>query len=387
MYPKLYLKRGKEASVKRRHPWIFSGAIQQLPSIPDGSVVHIYNHQGQDLGTGHFQNGSISVRMLSSKIQEINLDFYRNRLADALVRRRISGFYPMDSHNSAFRLVHAEGDDLPGLIIDIYHHIAVIQPHSFGMYDHLSLIGEALDEVFQNQLQTIYFRTPGKDGLRGFLKGSQTKTVVYENGIKFAVDIIEGQKTGFFLDQRDNRLLVGTYSKGKKVLNAFCYTGGFSMYAIRGGALSVDSVDISKSAIEQVGVNTELNFDPTTIKAKHHVGDVISFLQQSDQIYDLMVVDPPAYAKNLRKKHNAVQGYKRLNALAMKKIAPNGCLFTFSCSQVIDSQLFLDTLVAAGMESGRNIKVLRKLSQPADHPVNLYHPEGSYLKGFLLLVE
>lgn len=387
MYPKIYLKPGKDASIKRGHPWIFSGAIQQLPSIPDGNMVHIYNHQGQELGTGHFQNGSIAVRVLSAEVQEINLDFYQDRLASALGRRRITRAYPLDAQNSAFRLVHAEGDDLPGLIIDIYHRVAVIQPHSAGMFADLSLIGAALESVLPHQLDTIYYRTPGQDGQTGFLKGSQTEIIIHENGLKFAIDIVAGQKTGFFLDQRDNRLLVGSYAKGKKVLNAFCYTGGFSMYALRGGAISVDSVDISKTAIEQLGINVNLNFKPETITAHHYAEDVISFLQNTDQIYDLMVVDPPAYAKNLRKKHNAVQGYKRLNSLAMKKIAPHGCLFTFSCSQVIDTQLFLDTLVAAGIESGRKIKVLRKLGQPADHPVNLYHPEGSYLKGFLLLVE
>lgn len=387
MYPKIYLKPGKDASIKRGHPWIFSGALRDLPALSDGSVVHIYNHQGRDLGTGHFQNGSIAVRILSSEVREIDLEFYQNRLSKALERRRISGVYPLNVENSAFRLVHAEGDDLPGLIIDIYNDIAVIQPHSVGMYHHLSLIGAALDSVLPNQLDTIYYRSPGQDGQKGYIKGNQAKTIIHENGIKFEIDIVGGQKTGFFLDQKDNRLLVGKYAQGKKVLNAFCYTGGFSLYAIQGGAISVDSVDISKSAIEQLGVNVSLNFNATAISAQQYAEDVISFLQHSEQVYDLMIVDPPAYAKNLRKKHNAVQGYKRLNALAMKKIAPNGCLFTFSCSQVIDSQLFLDTLVAAGIESGRKIKVLQKLGQPVDHPVNLYHPEGSYLKGFLLLVE
>lgn len=387
MYPKIYLKQGKDASVKRGHPWIFSGAIKEVPTITDGRAVHVYNNKGQELGTGQFQNGSIAIRMLTNDIREIDLEFYQERLVKALERRRISGYYPLDDQNSAFRLVHAEGDDLPGLIIDIYNDIAVIQPHSVGMYSDLSPISKALDAIFQNNLETIYYRTPVQDGQNGYLKGSQTQTKILENGLIFGIDIVAGQKTGFFLDQRDNRLLVGFYSKGKKVLNAFSYTGGFTLYAIRAGALVVDSVDISKSAIEQLESNVHLNFDSSTFKAHHYAEDVINYLKNSDQVYDLMIVDPPAYAKNLRKKHNAVQGYKRLNALAMKKIARNGCLFTFSCSQVIDSQLFLDTLVAAGMESGRKIKVLRKLSQPADHPVNLYHPEGSYLKGFLLLVE
>lgn len=387
MYPKIYLKQGKDASVKRGHPWIFSGALQEMPSLPDGTAVHIYDAKGQGLGTGHFQNGSIAIRILTSETKEIDFNFYKDRFVKALEKRKISRNFPFDAQNSAFRLVHAEGDDLPGLIIDIYNDIAVIQPHSIGMYSDLTLISKALDAVLQNNLETIYYRTPGQDGHKGYLKGSQTQTVIHENGLKFAIDIVAGQKTGFFLDQRDNRSLVGAYSKGKKVLNAFSYTGGFSLYAIRAGALVVDSVDISKSAIEQLEFNVNLNFDSSLIKAHHYAEDVVNYLQNSDQVYDLMVVDPPAYAKNLRKKHNAVQGYKRLNALAMKKIARNGCLFTFSCSQVIDTQLFLDTLVAAGIESRRKIKVLRKLSQPADHPVNLYHPEGSYLKGFLLLVE
>lgn len=393
----IYLKPGKEVPVLRFHPWIFSGAIARIDGQPeDGDVVEVYDRSKQLLGVGHFHHGSIAVRLLSFGAANIlERDFWTRRLQQALLVRRTA--LPGDASSDCFRLVHGEGDGLSGLVVDVYGPVAVVQCHSIGMHRQRSLIAEALQEVLGDTLQAIYDKSyeslPPKyaENQQNSYLWSATGTppedfVVHENGVAFRVNWITGQKTGFFLDQRDNRLLLSRYAPGKTVLNTFCYTGGFSCYALRAGATLVHSVDVSAKAMELTAQNVELNA-PFSGQHEGFTEDVLRFLKNEGPNYEVMIVDPPAYAKSMEKRHNAVQGYKRLNEAALRRVAPGGILFTFSCSQVIDRELFYHTIAAAAMEVGRSVRVLHHLTQGPDHPVSLFHPEGSYLKGLVLFVE
>lgn len=390
---KIFLKRKKDAAVRRFHPWVFSGAVQRTEGHPaDGEVVEVYDRQGEYLATGHYQHGSICVRLFSFEPTEAGPEFWEKRLREARRYRRVLGL-PHPEHTNCYRLVHAEGDRLPGLIIDIYNRTAVLQCHSIGMHQQRTIIAQSLLSVMDGELEAVYDKSaealPGQyasEVENGYLHGLTTHRMVQENGHSFLVDWETGQKTGFFLDQRENRQLLTRYAAGKTVLNAFCYSGGFSVYALAAGARHVDSVDVSARAIELTEQNVRLN-QPETEQHRSHASDVLTFLQQADTPYDLMVVDPPAFAKSVKKRHNAVQAYKRLNALALRKIQPQGMLFTFSCSQVVGPRLFYDTIVAAALEAGRQVRVMHRLSQPPDHPVNGFHPEGSYLKGLVLYVD
>ncbi len=390
---KIYLKPTREASIQRFHPWVFSGGVKHIKEeITDGEVVEVYSHNNQYLATGHFQQGSILVRIFSFEKTEIDQNFWTLKIQKAYDFRQSIGLI-LNTESNCYRLVHAEGDGLPGLIIDIYGNTAVIQCHSIGMHQERLEIAEALQEIYGNKLEAIYDKSasalPSKYGVtveNGYLWGQSKSQMVKEYGHTFYVDWETGQKTGFFLDQRENRFLLNKYAKGKIVLNAFCYSGGFSIYALKAGAKLVHSVDVSEKAIEWTNKNVELN---EGFEGAHEAftNDVLKYLQTAETVYDVMVIDPPAYAKTKAKRHNAVQGYKRLNALALKQIAPNGILFTFSCSQVVDETLFYNTITAAAIEAKRIVRVIHKLSQPADHPVSLFHPEGAYLKGMVLWVE
>lgn len=390
----IWLKKGKEGSLHRRHPWVFSGAVNKMtPGIKTGQLVDVLSHEGVLLGRGHYQHGgSIVVRMLTFTDETINREFWIDKLQNAYDYRQQTGIM-QEGITNAYRLVHGEGDNLPGLIIDIYDHVAVIQCHSVGMYLQRNDIASALAEILPVNDLSIYCKAedtlpsiPGFTWTDGFLKGNTGEVIILEHGNRFKVNVAEGQKTGFFLDQRENRFFVGGYAKNKTVLNTFCYTGGFSVYALKAGATQVDSVDISGKAMVLTDENVRLN--DGTAQHTSHVENVIPFLQNPDiPQYDIVIVDPPAFAKSLAKRHNAVQAYKRLNASALKKVKKGGLLFTFSCSQVVTTQLFYDTIVAAGLEADRSIRVVRHLSQGADHPVNLFHPEGHYLKGLMLYVD
>lgn len=389
----LKLKKGKELSLVRKHPWVFSGAIQQLPKgLGDGDIVDVYSYDQKYLGTGHYQGGgSISVRIVSFKQKDIDQSFWNQKIANAKKYRSCLNL-PSDKTNT-YRLLHGEGDGVPGLIIDIYNDIAVIQSHSIGVHKDADKIAKALIENFGSLINTIYLRC--KDTLPEqysltvmdtFLLGEKEETIVSENNIQFKINVITGQKTGFFLDQRENRALLGKYAKNKTVLNCFCYTGGFSLYALAEGASVVDSVDISQKAVDLMDENVALN--KHSEKHNSHCANVMQYLTNDDlPQYDIVVVDPPAFAKSLHKRHNAVQAYKRLNALAMKKVKSGGFLFTFSCSQVVGTQLFYDTIVAAGIEANKSVRVVQSLSQGPDHPIQLFHPEGHYLKGLVLYIE
>ncbi|MFN3841111.1 MAG: class I SAM-dependent rRNA methyltransferase [Cyclobacteriaceae bacterium] len=389
---KLRLKPGKEQSIKRFHPWVFSGAIQSTEGSPaDGTWVEVADSRNTILGYGHYQSGSITVRMLSFGDKIPSENFWPEKIERALALR-FAAALPAE-HTTAFRLIHAEGDGLPGLIIDYYDGVAVMQAHSAGMHNDRQAIADALQLAFKEKLKAVYYKSrstlPAQ--LRStaqdeYLSGMSTvPNIISENRNRFYVNWEDGQKTGFFLDQRDNRNLLATYAKGKTVLNTFCYTGGFSVYALTGGANLVHSVDVSEKAIEAARKNIELNrfnaFDHACFAA-----DSFEYLEKSAVTYDLIILDPPAFAKHRDARHQAMKGYQRLNTLAMKKIKPGGILFTFSCSQVVDRQLFYDTIVSAALHAGREIKVLHRLSQPADHPVSIYHPEGEYLKGLVLYV-
>lgn len=391
-YKKVYLKPGKEESLKRFHPWIFSGAIMRFEPRPEeGEVVDVYTSAGEYIATGHYQIGSIAVRVLSFKQRTIDKDFWRERLAVAMdVRRRIG--VAGNPRNNTYRLVHGEGDNLPGLIIDIYGKTAVMQAHSPGMHFAKDDIAAALMQV-TDAVENIFYKSettlPYKAELgqeNGFIIGGSTDNIAMENGLKFHVDWLKGQKTGFFVDQRENRALLETYSKGRKLLNMFCYTGGFSFYAMRGGAELVHSVDSSAKAVELTDANIELNF-PGDTRHKSFAEDAFKFLDNMGSDYDLIILDPPAFAKHREALRNALQGYKRLNAKALAKIKPGGIIFTFSCSQVVTKENFRNAVFSASAISGRNVRILHQLTQPADHPVNIYHPEGEYLKGLVLYVE
>ncbi|MDX2000996.1 MAG: class I SAM-dependent rRNA methyltransferase [Chitinophagales bacterium] len=388
LYPRLILKPGKESSVERRHPWIFSGALKTIDeNLADGEIVEVYSNQGKYLATGHFQQGSIMVRVLSFEQMPIDETFWEKRLKTALKYRESIGLLKNKGTN-AYRLVNAEGDCLPGLVIDIYNGTAVLQAHSAGMERTKESIAQALVNVLGEGVQAIYSKHPAKEhaGGDGYLWGKPLYDTVLENGNTFFINWEEGQKTGFFLDQRENRQLLAKYAKGKDVLNAFCYSGGFSVYALKAGARSVWSVDSSKKAIDW----TERNIGLNNIDVSRHkavVSDVQEFLKQTKQEFEVMVLDPPAYAKHLSARHQAVQGYKRLNVMGLSKVKKGGILFTFSCSQVVDAELFSNTIMSAAIEANRNIRIMHRLGQPADHAVNIFHPEGSYLKGLVLYVE
>ena len=396
---KIILKKGREESLRRFHPWVFSGAIAQIVGEPaEGDIVGVFAHDGSFLAYGHYQIGSIAVRVLSFSGEDVlGPDFWTVMLSKALKMRQAAGL-TSDSSTNCFRLVHGEGDGLPGLIIDWYDGVCVMQAHSVGMFRAKTAICEALKSVFGDSLKAVYDKSSGtapfKAGLDlvdGYIYKadgfSDDEQVVLENGNKFLVNWTEGQKTGFFLDQRENRNLVGRYSKGRNVLNLFCYTGGFSIYALNNGAVHVDSVDSSQKAVEMVTRNMALNgFDAGL--HEDICADAMDFLRDvPEDKYDLMIVDPPAFAKHRGALGNALRAYQRLNAAAISKVAPGGLVFTFSCSQVVDKEAFALAVFSAAAQTGRSVRILDRLNQPADHAVNIYHPEGEYLKGLLLYVE
>lgn len=388
---KLYLKRGKEESLLRFHPWVFSGAIQQADEdLEDGDLVRVLTNHGDFIAVGHFQKGSISVRVLSFRDVEIDADFWASRLASALKVRQSIGIAD-NPQNNTYRLVHGEGDNLPGLIVDVYDRTAVMQAHSIGMHLCRKEIAEQLVKVMGRRIDNVYYKSettlPFMDDMEnGFVYGGSEDNVALENGLKFYVDWLRGQKTGFFVDQRDNRSLLERYSADKSVLNMFCYTGGFSVYAMRGGAKLVHSVDSSAKAIELTNRNVALNFEGDN-RHEAFCEDAFKYLEQAGNNYDLIILDPPAFAKHRGALHNALKGYTRLNNKAFQKIQPGGILFTFSCSQVVTKDHFRNAVFTAAAQAGRKVRILHQLHQPADHPINIYHPEGEYLKGLVLFVE
>lgn len=397
--PILKLRRGKEESLDRFHPWVFSGALVQMPDensgIEEGDLVRVVASDGREIGTGHFQIGSIAVRMLSFDPSEaVDEDFYRRRLREAFALRQALGL--MREDNTAFRLVHGEGDFLPGLVVDVYGPTAVLQAHSPGMHFAREAIARALAELPGAGIRSVYYKSettlPYKahlDPQNAYIIGEYLGDEALENGLRFRIDWLRGQKTGFFVDQRDNRSLLRHYSAGRRVLNMFCYTGGFSVYSLAGGALSVDSVDSSAKAVSLTDANVALNFGPGA-EGRHRsfAEDAFKFLDTMEKdAYDLIVLDPPAFAKHRSALRNALRGYQRINARAFEKIAPGGILFTFSCSQAVTKEQFRLAVFSAAAQSGRRVRILHQLTQPSDHPVNIYHPEGEYLKGLVLYVE
>lgn len=393
-YKKITLKPKKEDSLRRFHPWVFSGAIKDLPTdVQEGEVVTIYTHSGEFIALGHYQVGSIAVRVLSFEEKEINATFWEERLSAAYQHRKAIGL--ITAENNSYRLVFGEGDNLAGLIVDVYANTAVVQAHSVGMHESRKIIAETLLKVSENTIQNVYYKSettlPYKAELGaedGYLIGAfDEQAVSLENGLKFVSDWTRGQKTGFFVDQRDNRALLEHYAKDRSVLNMFCYTGGFSFYAMRGGAKQVHSVDSSSRAVKLTDDNVAMNF-PDDDRHQSFSEDAFKYLSTiGDDQYDLIVLDPPAFAKHRGAIKNALQGYKRINAAAFRKIAKGGILFTFSCSQAISKDQFRLAVFSAAAISGRTVKILHQLSQPADHPINIYHPEGEYLKGLVLYVE
>lgn len=394
-YKEIFLRPGKEASLQRFHPWVFSGAIARKPdNLIEGETVRVLSSDGSFLGVGHFQIGSIAVRILSFLDEPVDAALYERALADAYKMRKDLNLVRPD--NTIFRLLHGEGDRLPGLIIDIYGDTAVIQAHSVGIHRDMGLITEALDRILPpGAVKHIYYKSEGtlpyKAGLfpeNNYLSGGEdVNEIAVENGLRFRIDWLKGQKTGFFIDQRENRALLEQYARNRRMLNMFCYTGGFSVYALRGGAASVESVDSSSKAVSITDQNVSLNFGDD---ARHtsRAEDAFAFLRQLPYgEKDLIVLDPPAFAKHRGAVHNALQGYKKLNLIALEKIAPGGLLFTFSCSQVISAEQFRLAVFSAAAISGRRVSILHRLTQPADHPINIYHPEGEYLKGLVLRIE
>lgn len=399
MYNTVYLKKGKEESLGRFHPWVFSGAIHHIDGRPEeGDVVRILSADGRFLAVGHVQIGSIAVRVLSFEDITIDRNFWFQRLSAAYdVRKSIFKQWTSGEgeKTNAFRLVHGEGDGLPGLVIDVYDRTAVMQAHSVGMHVSRHEIADALAEVLDGVIENIYYKSENtlaykasEDGGNGFLKGglATADDIAVENGLRFHVDWLGGQKTGFFVDQRENRALLERYSHGRKVLNMFCYTGGFSFYAMRGGAELVHSVDSSSRAIDITRANVELNF-PGDSRHEAYAEDAFKYLDRMGDQYDLIILDPPAFAKHKDALRNALIGYRKLNAKAFEKIRPGGILFTFSCSQVVTKDNFRTAVFTAAAMSGRRVRILHQLTQPADHPVSIYHPEGEYLKGLVLYVE
>ncbi|MDE5623248.1 MAG: class I SAM-dependent rRNA methyltransferase [Alistipes sp.] len=398
MTPRIYLRKGKEESLARRHPWIFSGAIDYIEAeetqFAEGALVEVYTHAGEFIAQGHYQIGSIAVRVLSFEREAIDRSWWIRRVAVACDVRRTLGLTD-DPQTTCYRLIHGEGDSLPGLVVDIYGSTAVVQCHSVGMYRARQEISDAIRQVYGERITAIYDKSsqtlPYKAELGavdGYLWGTtdHASQVVSEHGEKFVVNWEKGQKTGFFLDQRENRELVKRYAKGRTVLNTFCYTGGFSVYALSGGAKEVCSVDSSERAVALATENMRLNFGegaPHTEVA----ADAVEYLRDIGDKYDLIILDPPAFAKHHKVLGNAMQGYKRLNARALSQIKPGGILFTFSCSQAVSKELFRTTVFSAAAIAGRKVRILHQLTQPADHPINIYHPEGEYLKGLVLYVE
>lgn len=393
MISNLYLKKGKEESLQRFHPWVFSGAVHHIDGNPEeGDLVRVLAADGRFIAVGHWQIGSIVVRVLSFEDIDITDDFWTERLRVALDVRRAIGVAGR-ADNNTYRLVHGEGDNLPGLVIDVYGRTAVMQAHSVGMHYCREAIAKALKQVMGEELDNVYYKSettlPYKAELgqeNGFLLGNAQEDVAVENGLKFHIDWLKGQKTGFFVDQRDNRSLLEHYSRGRSVLNMFCYTGGFSVYAMRGGANLVHSVDSSAKAVDLVNANIELNFLGDN-RHQAFAEDAFKFLDNMQTPYDLIILDPPAFAKHRDALRQALRGYTRLNAKAFEKIQPGGILFTFSCSQAVNKDQFRMAVFTAAAQSGRKVRILHQLHQPADHPVNIYHPEGEYLKGLVLYVE
>ena len=390
---RIYLRRGKEESLQRFHPWIYSGAIASIDGKPEeGDVVEVFTSQREYIATGHYQIGSIMVRVLTFDHEAIDVGFYKQRLATAYKVRLCIGVAD-NPQNNTYRLVHGEGDNLPGLVIDIYGNTAVMQAHSVGMHQDRMKVAQALQEVMEGKIQNIFYKSettlPFKADLgqeNGFLLGGSADDIAMENGLKFHVDWLKGQKTGFFVDQRDNRSLLEHYSKDRNVLNMFCYTGGFSFYAMRGGAKCVHSVDSSQKAIDLTNANVELNF-PGDPRHKAYAEDAFKYLDNMGDNYDLIILDPPAFAKHKDALRNALKGYTRINHKAFEKIQHGGILFTFSCSQVVTKDNFRAAVFTAAAQAHRKVRILHQLHQPADHPINIYHPEGEYLKGLVLYVE
>lgn len=389
----LFLRRGKSESLKRFHPWVFSGAIAGANGkLNEGDVVRIVSNENELMGYGHYQIGSIAVRMLTFREEKIDHAFWVTRLSEALRLRKALQLTGR-ADNNIYRLVHGEGDRLPGLVIDVYGKTAVMQAHSVGMHMSREQIADALIEASEGLIENVYYKSettlPFKADLHqenGFLRGHDEGNVAVENGLKFHIDWLRGQKTGFFVDQRENRSLLEHYAKGRNVLNMFCYTGGFSVYAMRGGANLVQSVDSSAKAIDLTRANAEMNF-PGDARHEAFAEDAFKFLEQAGSNYDLIVLDPPAFAKHKDALPRALKGYTRLNAIAFRKIKPGGIVFTFSCSQAVNKDQFRLAVFTAAAQSGRHVRILHQLHQPADHPINIYHPEGEYLKGLVLEVE
>lgn len=407
MYKSVYLKKGKEESLRRFHPWVFSGAIARMDDgLEEGDVVRVIGFDGSFLGVGHVQVGSIAVRILSFHDVTIDDDFWQSRLAATWQVRRSIGIYRTEEAsfggehfsrgvNTTYRLVHGEGDNLPGLVIDCYGKTAVMQAHSVGMHVSRMAIAKALKEVMGDCLEHVYYKSettlPFKANLgqeNEFILGGPTdEDLTTENGLRFHVDWLRGQKTGFFVDQRENRALLEHYAKGRTVLNMFCYTGGFSVYAMRGGASQVHSVDSSAKAVELTNANVALNFPPEDHRHEAFCEDAFKYLDSHDDKYDLIILDPPAFAKHRGALRNALKGYTRLNVKGFQRIRKGGILFTFSCSQVVSKEHFRQAVFTAAAQAGRKVRILHQLHQPADHPINIYHPEGEYLKGLVLYVE
>lgn len=399
-YKTIYLKKGKEDSLTRKHPWIFSGAISRCDdNMEEGEVVRVISGKGDFIAIGHWQIGSIAIRVLSFDDVAIDGEFYENKLSIALDVRKSIGLLRGGNNidekniNTTYRLVHGEGDGLPGLVIDMYDGTAVMQAHSIGMHVHRHIIAESLKKVMGEELKAVYYKSettlPFKADLgqeNGFLIGKSTNDVAHENGLKFHIDWLKGQKTGFFIDQRDNRALLEQYSKGRRVLNMFCYTGGFSVYSMRGGAELVHSVDSSSKAVELVNKNIALNF-PGDTRHQAFAADAFKFLDEMASNYDLVILDPPAFAKHRDALKQALRGYTKLNAKAMEKMPKGSILFTFSCSQAVNKEQFRTAIFAAALQTGRQIRILHQLHQPADHPININHPEGEYLKGLVVYLE
>ncbi|MGP1452666.1 MAG: class I SAM-dependent rRNA methyltransferase [Segatella oris] len=393
MYKSIYLKKGKEESLNRFHPWIFSGAIHHMDdNIEEGEFVNIFTASNEFIAVGHYQIGSIAIRVLTFSKVEISYDFWCDRLSSALKMRQNVGIAD-NNVNNTYRLVHGEGDYLPGLVIDCYGETAVMQAHSVGMHVCREEICRALIKVMGERIKHVYYKSettlPFKAELgqeNGFMYGETDNDIAIENGLKFHVDWLRGQKTGFFVDQRENRNLLEHYAKGKSVLNMFCYTGGFSVYAMRGQAKLVHSVDSSAKAVELTNRNIALNF-PDDLRHEAFCEDAFKYLDNNDNKYDLIILDPPAFAKHRAALRNALKGYTRLNVKGLQRIKHGGILFTFSCSQVVSKEHFRNAVFTAAAQAGRKVRILHQLHQPADHPINIYHPEGEYLKGLVLYVE
>jgi 23S rRNA (cytosine1962-C5)-methyltransferase len=391
-YPKIILKKGKEEALLRFHPWIFSGAVHRIEGNPaEGDVVEVFDNSGKWLAVGHYQIGSIIVRILSFHPVVIDRAFWRRRIEEAYALRLTLGLAD-NAENTTYRLVHGEGDNLSGLVVDVYGQTAVMQAHTVGMHHVRQELAELLVEIVTG-LRNVYYKSEGTLPFKapvnpedGYLIGNTSETMALEHGLRFHADWLHGQKTGFFVDQRENRLLLEQYAKNRDVLNMFCYTGGFSFYALRGGARSVHSVDSSAKAIDLTNKNVALNF-PGDTRHEAFAEDAFRFLEQAKDKYDLIILDPPAFAKHKDVLRNALQGYRKLNAIAFEQIKPRGILFTFSCSQVVSKENFRLAVFTAAAQSGRKVRILHQLSQPADHPVNIYHAEGEYLKGLVLYVE